>query len=141
MDDQEYIFRGVFDQIKASCQHLYDVLGPGHAEIVYHKALALELREMGIEYESEKRILVTYISNKVEHTLSCERMDLYLPNYKCIIELKANASEIRPMDIAQLLKYFRARGKIDAMGVIINFPQASTSKDADGTIKHYVKFF
>ena len=123
-------------------QGVFQQLGPGHTENIYHKALELELRLYGLIYESEKRVLITYQSPQKPgnlFTLGEERIDLFLVEPQLIIELKATSTEPRQPELAQIIKYYRElvkvaspeeEDKLATMGVIINFPQPGPNKKA-----------
>jgi len=133
--------------IKSDLQTLYTFawrvfqqLGPGHTENIYHKALELELRLHGVVYESEKRVLITYeslVQPGKFFTLGEERIDLFLVDLQLIIELKATSTEPRQPELAQIVKYYRELckvvspeevDKLATVGVIINFPQPGPNK-------------
>lgn len=110
-------------------KRVYQELGPGHTEFIYHRAMEVELRSKNIDYESEKRVIINYNSNNKVYTLGEERIDLFLINEKIIIELKAMITAPKEGEIAQVNKYYRElkKGGLDATyGIIINFPQAGT---------------
>ena len=117
---------------------IYKQLGPGHNESIYHKALMYELMVNNIKADTEKHIYVTYTDTAcISHTLVSERIDVYIHNdinsvftdiqqAPIVIELKAVAKTIGPVEEFQVLKYFRELKKeglnID-YGILINFQQ------------------
>ena len=114
-------------------QRVYEQLGTGHTEFIYHRALEIELRNKNYTYETEKRVLISYTDgNGINYTLGEERIDIYLHQIPTIIELKAVVNQPKENEIAQLFKYFR-EFKNTKFGVIINFPQCGT-KAAKSTI-------
>ncbi len=88
-------------------------LAPGFLESVYRNALILELRQRGLEAETEISIPVAYKN----HIVGDFRADI-LVNKSVIIELKA-IREINPIHEAQLVNYLVATG-ID-YGYLINY--------------------
>ena len=88
-------------------------LAPGFLESVYRNALILELRQRGLEAETEISIPVVYKN----HIVGDFRADI-LVNKSVIIELKA-IREINPIHEAQLVNYLVATG-ID-YGYLINY--------------------
>lgn len=116
-------------------EKVYQQLGPGHTEFIYHRAIECELRTNNIKYETEKRVLITYQTQDcIQYNLGEERIDLYLPECKTIIELKAIINVPKETEIAQIYKYHRELKKVGTdikYGLIINFPQAGvkTAKD------------
>ena len=110
-------------------QTIYIKLGPGHSEFIYHRAMEIELRENNILYESEMRVVIKYITNKNKYNIGEEKVDIYLPTNKIIIELKAVVNPPREVEIDQINKYKRELQKdnIDIYkGILINFPQSGT---------------
>ena len=63
---------------------VYNVLGHGFAESVYHNAMLLELVEAGFEVETEKSIAV-YYNGRVVGTFSAD----LVVSRKIILEFKA----------------------------------------------------
>jgi GxxExxY protein len=56
--DLSYKLRGIFFEI-------YNQLGPGLPESVYHRAVICELEDQKIPYETEKTIIISYKGRKV----------------------------------------------------------------------------
>jgi GxxExxY protein len=77
-------------------------LGPGFKEIVYHRAVRLELDADGIPYESEKKVLVPY----KQWSIPGHTVDLIVAGL-VLLELKA-VPRLRNMHQRQVLSYLRA---------------------------------
>ena len=106
---------------------VYENLGAGHSEFIYHRAMEIELRKEKILYDTEKRVLITYKG----YTLGDERIDLFLMDEKIIIELKAVVNEPKISEIMQVKKYYRELKKVGttcSLGILINFPQAGVKE-------------
>ena len=58
-------------------------LGPGFLEKVYRRAIALELRSQGIQFEAEKEIELRYKGDRI----GTHRLDLFVED-ELVIELK-----------------------------------------------------
>jgi len=120
-------------------EKVYQKLGTGHTEYIYHRALEIELRNAKYDYETEKRVLITYEG----YTLGEERIDLFLRENNTIIELKAVVNTPKESEFVQVYKYQRElkkQGIECKYGIIINFPQAGV-KSAKNTIEFYeIKF-
>jgi len=135
-DEEEGIDKDLLILLLDLSRRVYQEMGPGHTENIYHKALAIELRNHNIHYETEKRVLITYHDrqNNRKYTLGEERIDLFLLDYNLIIELKAVTTEPREPELAQIRKYYRellkSEYRLDSWGLIINFPQPAPSKKA-----------
>ena len=94
-------------------EHVYNSLGSGHAECVYHRALEVALRNHGYKYESEVIIPIKYD----EHVVGHFRCDLII-EHNIIIELKA-IQKLRSCDREQLKNYMRI-ANLD-LGMLVNF--------------------
>ena len=120
--------------IKNSSQEIYNQLGSGHNEKIYHKALKYELDCLNINTDMERHVNVSYKDSKGKiHFLESERIDLYMfgNNYDIILELKAISGQITEKEIEQIKKYFRELKKENkkiGYGIILNFTQP-TSKE------------
>jgi GxxExxY protein len=127
------ILQKINQDIYKIADKIYKKLGPGHSEFIYHRAFEIELRTKNINYETEKRVLIKYETEDGNiYTLGEERIDIYLPKEKIIIELKAMITIPKENEITQLKKYYRELIKENEnvkYGLIINFPQ-SGSKEA-----------
>jgi GxxExxY protein len=99
---------------------VYNALGHGFLESIYHNAMILELVDQGLTVETEKPIAV-YYSNRIVGSFS---VDL-LVHSKVMIELKATDS-IHPAHEAQLTNYLRAT-EIE-VGLLFNFGKKAEFK-------------
>lgn len=92
---------------------VYNALGHGFIESVYHNAMIIELVEAGLQVESEKPIAV-YYNHHVVGTFSA---DLVIEG-KVILELKAK-EKLTESNEAQLINYLRST-EIE-VGLLLNF--------------------
>ena len=92
---------------------VHNRLGPGFSEVVYKKAMTVELRSRGRKVEMEKRIVISYRGEIIAEYF----LDLVVDE-KVILELKA-VSEILPIHKQQALAYVRASSLPLAM--VVNF--------------------
>src|SRR4051812_9611616 len=88
-------------------------LGPGFKEAIYHAAFRLELKSRGIQFESEKAILVRYR----QWTIPRQRIDLIVEAI-VLVEVKA-VPKLRPLHRYQVQSYLRTTGL--AVGLLLNF--------------------
>lgn len=106
---------------------VYYALGPGHNEVIYHKALLVELRNANYKYDSE---VVTPIYYK-GHFVGNGRADIiiYLESEKVfILELKA-LYDLKDKDCRKIQSYMDSLKS--KHGMMINFPQNSSSFECD----------
>lgn len=111
---------------------VFNKLGSGHTEYIYHRALEIELKNKNIKYEFEKRVLISYTDDDGhKYTLGEERIDLFILDKNIIIELKAIINPPKETEYAQIRKYYRELKDVGITckkGYIINFPQAGTKE-------------
>lgn len=111
------------ETIQNLCKNIFDELGTGFNEVVYQKALEVEFRLSGINYERERIIPITY----KEHQVGIGRADIIIDN-QIILELKAVANLTHSgKELKQLEHYLNYTG-IDK-GMVINFNQSSGEVD------------
>tara|TARA_B100001057_G_C22810990_1_gene935393 strand:+ start:685 stop:1182 length:498 start_codon:yes stop_codon:yes gene_type:complete len=130
------------DTIIKSAQRVYEQLGSGHNERIYHKALVYELHCQGYQLDTEMNIIVKYTDTKGNtHNLETERIDIFIHQHNILIELKAIQKQIQSQEYAQLNKYINELNKINIIvndGLIINFTQPN-NKEIPQDIEYYVK--
>ncbi|MFH1847091.1 MAG: GxxExxY protein [Candidatus Omnitrophota bacterium] len=100
-------------KIRGALFEIYNVLGPGFKEIIYHKSLKEEFDKRGIDYREKERIKIIF-KNKI--------VGVYEPDYlvegKVIIELKA--VDLMPkLFEKQLYSYLKATKY--RVGILVNF--------------------
>ncbi len=99
---------------------VYNTLGFGFAESVYHNAMLIELVADGLSVETERPIAV-YYNEKVVGTFSAD----IVVEGKIIIELKAK-EKLHPSHEAQLINYLRATDI--EIGLLFNFGKSPEFK-------------
>lgn len=99
---------------------VHSELGPGFLEKIYEEALCIELGRLGIEFERQKRVEVTYRGAKVGEPV----IDLIVGG-RLVVERKA-VEAIHPVHLAQVISYLRTIG--EPLGLLLNF-QVARMKD------------
>ena len=92
---------------------VYNTLGSGFLESVYHKSLHIELEKSGLASEVQKPIKVYYDDQPVGDFFA----DIIV-NELVVVELKAIQKLNKPHEV-QLVNYLRATGF--PVGLLINF--------------------
>lgn len=64
MDTEKYIYKDLTYKIIGVVYDVHKELGSVHKEIIYHKAIAIELSKRGIHFVEEKPIDVKYKGEK-----------------------------------------------------------------------------
>lgn len=108
------LYQELTNRILKACYTVHNELGCGFLEKVYQEALEVQLSEMDIAFEREKRLPITY-HGKV---LKCDYIADFVVDNKVIIELKA-VTEMSPIFEVQTINYLRATGI--KVGLLINF--------------------
>ena len=99
---------------------IYNTLGRGYPECVYHKAFEVELRLRQIPFESEKIVPIVYKNVQVGYG----RADIVLDDI--ILEFKSLVGPPRLPEMEQINHYMR---HLDIQkGIIINFGQPSMNQ-------------
>jgi GxxExxY protein len=88
--------------IKAAYE-VHNNLKSGFQEVVYQRALAREMRALGLEFKREEKIPVYYKGNKIDS----RRVDFVVEDV--IVEIKAK-SEFEDKDFIQTLAYLKSSG-------------------------------
>jgi len=99
----EYPLSDVTARIIAAAMEVHRALGPGFMEVIYQRALALELPAHGLEFSREVWIDVFYKGEKVGR----KRVDFIID--EVMVEIKAK-SLLEPVDFIQTLSYLKASG-------------------------------
>ena len=103
----------LIDKVLECAYNVRLALAPGYLESVYKNAMLIELKMHGLQFETEKPIIVKYKGFIVGDF----KADIVVEN-RLIIELKAVQNLSTPHSI-QLVNYLTATGIDD--GLIINF--------------------
>lgn len=104
--DLTYKLRGIFFEV-------YNQLGPGLPENVYHRAVIQELEKQKINFETEKVINIQYKEIKIGK----QRLDLVVDD-KVIIEIKAT-DNMHSLFQKQTLAYLKASSY--KLALLVNF--------------------
>lgn len=100
--------------IIGACVELHKVLGPGLLESVYENALAYDLRELGLDVQTQVPMPLVY--KEVKQDVGY-RIDILVEN-KVIVEVKS-VENLAPVHYAQTLTYLKLSGK--KLALLINF--------------------
>jgi GxxExxY protein len=105
------------NELPAIAQKIWQTLGPGFSERVYHNSFEVELRLRGIFYETERILPITYEGHNVGNL----RADLVIDG-QIIVELKST-TKLKDEFENQARNYMRLTGIPSAL--LINFPAVS----------------
>jgi GxxExxY protein len=112
-ESEEYRYEALTEKIIGVFYEVYNELGAGFLEIVYHRAMVVALRQSGLTAESEVSVPVFFRGVQVGDFSA----DILVEN-AVLLELKA-VRDFEAAHEAQLLNYLRAT-KIE-IGLLMNF--------------------
>jgi GxxExxY protein len=95
------------------CITVHRALGPGLLEMIYSRAVAIELGAAGIDFERERIYPVIY-----RGTLLCEQRLDFIVGGRIVVEIKS-VEHLTTLHDAQLLNYMRV-ARVRA-GLLMNF--------------------
>ena len=107
-----YNFNDCTGRIIGLAFDVHNELGSGFQEVVYQRALALELMAAGMEFSREEDIKIYYRGKHID----TRRVDFVVDD--CIVEVKAR-KELLPEDYIQTLNYLKSSGY--RVALLINF--------------------
>ena len=107
-----YDFDDATGTIIGCALEVHRILGPGFREIVYQRALALELQVAGLEFDREVKVPIIYKGRQID----TRRADFVVEDV--MVEIKAKSQMARE-DYVQALNYVKASGF--KLGLLLNF--------------------
>jgi GxxExxY protein len=113
MIKDEYKYSAITEKIIGCAMKVHNTLGNGFQEVIYQRALAIELGKAGIEFAREVEMPIHY----GEQEIGTRRAD-FLIEGKILVELKA-LTQLEDVHLAQALNYLEAY-KLE-VGLLINF--------------------
>ncbi len=112
-EKEEYIYKSLTYEIIGAIYDVHKELGSVHKEIIYHKAIAIELSERGIHFVEEKSIDVKYKGKKI---------GVYKPDFiiddKVILEIKVAPAITKGM---RDQVYYYVKGTRYKLVLLVNF--------------------
>ncbi len=109
----ELPFKELTHKVIGCAMEVHRVLGPGFQEYIYHRALAIEMKNAGVKFEEEFELSIYYKGEKI----GLRRVDFWIEK-TVSLEIKAK-SELDNTHLAQAINYIEASGI--ATGLLINF--------------------
>src|SRR5258708_6219448 len=116
---KEYKHSELTGKIIGCAMQVHSFLGCGFQEVIYQKALAIELAKAGLSFQRELETSIFY--KDVIEPIGARRVD-FLVEGLVLIEIKA-LCELSNLHLNQLLNYLKAY-KIE-IGLLINFGEKS----------------
>ncbi|MBY0432706.1 MAG: GxxExxY protein [Cyclobacteriaceae bacterium] len=117
MVNEKYKYSELTAKIIGCAMEVHKILGNGFQEVIYQRALAIEMEMQGLKFEREFEIPIFYKN----HPLGTRRADFFVEE-KVMVELKA-VIEMDDAHLAQAINYLEAY-KME-VGLLINFGSRS----------------
>jgi len=113
----EYKHSELTGKIIGCAMKVHSTLGNGFQEVIYQRALAIELADAGIHFNRELEMQIYYKDTNI----GTRRVDFLVDN-KVMVELKA-VSKLEDVHLCQAINYLEAY-KLE-VGLLINFGSKS----------------
>jgi len=110
---EKYKYTDVTEKIIGCAMKVHRTLGNGFQEVIYQRALAIEMRNQGLEFAREREMSIFYDG----HEIGTRRVDFFVEN-KIMVELKA-LTILEDVHRAQAINYLEAYEM--EVGLLINF--------------------
>lgn len=106
-------YQEITQQIIGCAMKVHSALGSGFQEVIYQRALQLEMQHNGLNFEREKEMPIFYR----EIQIGTRRVDFFVDN-KIMVELKAVIA-LEDVHLAQAMNYLEAYYM--EVGLLVNF--------------------
>ena len=117
MIKEQYPESELTGKIIGCAMEVHKILGNGFQEVIYQRALAIELKRQGLDYSREHEMEIFYKEDKI----GTRRVDFFVEG-KIIVELKAIIA-LEDVHLAQAINYLEAYNM--EIGLLINFGNRS----------------
>lgn len=117
MINEQYKYSELTGKIIGCAMTVHKTLGTGFQEVIYQRALEIEMRELGISFDREFVMPIFYR----EHPLGTRRVD-FLVEGIISVELKA-ITKLEDVHFAQAINYLEAYNL--EIGLLVNFGETS----------------
>lgn len=115
---KDLIYKKETYNLISCCLEVHNTLGRGFLEAVYKDALALEFEQNEIEFEREKKFVISYKGQALSHYYYAD----FVVNGKIILEVKAQENIIGN-HYKQIINYLAASDL--KLGLLVNFGENS----------------
>lgn len=113
MQNEQLKFASITRSIIESAMAVHNQLGNGFQELIYHRALAIEMTKQGLSFQDEVAVVIFYDGIAIGK----RRVD-FLVESVIPVEIKA-VKELENIHLAQAINYLEAY-KME-VGLLINF--------------------
>jgi len=113
MDEKDYKYSDITRRIIGAAMKVHSTLGNGFQEVIYQRALAIEMEKQGLSYQRELEMPIFYTGQDI----GTRRVDFFVED-KIMVELKA-VSWLEEVHLAQAINYLEAYNM--EIGLLLNF--------------------
>ncbi len=113
MDEKDYKYSDITRRIIGAAMKVHSTLGNGFQEVIYQRALAIEMEKQGLSYQRELEMPIFYTGQDI----GTRRVDFFVED-KIMVELKA-VSRLEEVHLAQAINYLEAYNM--EIGLLLNF--------------------
>jgi len=113
MNEKDYKYSDITRRIIGAAMKVHSTLGNGFQEVIYQRALAIEMAKQGLSFQRELEMQIYYD----EQEIGTRRVD-FLVEDKVMVELKA-LTKLEDVHLAQAINYLEAYGL--EVGLLLNF--------------------
>jgi GxxExxY protein len=113
MEDKNYKHADITGKVIGAAMKVHSALGNGFQELIYQRALAIEMGKQGLSFQRELEMRIFYDGEEI----GTRRVD-FLVEEKDMVELKA-LSKLEDVHLAQAINYLEAY-KLE-VGLLLNF--------------------
>jgi GxxExxY protein len=114
---EQYLHSELTGKIIGCAMEVHKILGNGFQEVIYQRALEIEMLSRGLKFSREHEMDIYYKGTKI----GTRRVDFFVEG-KVMVELKA-VIQLEDVHLAQAINYLEAYG-LD-IGLLINFGSRS----------------
>jgi len=115
--NEKYKHSDLTAKIIGAAMEVHKILGNGFQEVIYQRALAIEMRERGLSFIREQEMELEYKGQNI----GTRRVDFFIED-KIMVEIKA-VIQLEDVHLAQAINYLEAYGL--EIGLLINFGSKS----------------
>ncbi len=113
MIDENYKYSELTSKIIGCAMEVHNRLGNGFQEVIYQRALSIEMNLQNLNHEREKEMPLSYKG----FDIGTRRVDFFVDE-KIMVEIKA-VKELEDVHLAQAINYLEAYNM--EVGLLINF--------------------
>lgn len=124
----DYKFKEITEKIIGAAMKVHSTLGNGFQEVIYQRALEIEMSKTGLHFQRELSMPIFYDG----HQIGERRVDFFVEE-KIMVELKA-IIQLEKVHLAQAKNYLEAYNM--EVGLLINFGSISLEFKRLGNSKY-----